>query len=482
MKFKGLIGDALGYIVIRGYARIEDIKKYSKPKDYQRKVLDDHIEDIKKFYHNGKDLFFPETILSLELKFDFKKKEKYSSNLTQDILNGKNFNSNVDSTKIQLLKPKYQGDITQIANVIIDDEAEGIFGRIDGNHRLEAFMNTEHFTKEVPFCIVLLDQDKIQKQEKTLFHNINSKVEPLKTEEVLSSIITDEQNFSDSELESEFGEAYLFSRKHSKLNLTILVPLLSKQLENFQISSFEKVHNLLYKYEFKNIPFNLDKELRDVEFIYQKNKALNSNINPYICIAFIFYAIYMPDKLNQFENWVLQNYFHEIPEITPDRIIQIFENLTKHRKLKIFVAMPYWSHSHVNEYNKLFREALKEIEQEKNILYELFPIMRHRGASQRIDQRLLKQIKECDIFIADLTGINQNVLYETAYAEGLDKPSLLLRTEEDDKEKQLPFDMAQRQYVPYPKGAYYNSIKNILKNNLPTIIEKHHLEKLKQGS
>lgn len=108
--------------------------------------------------------------------------------------------------------------------------------------------------------------------------------------------------------------------------------------------------------------------------------------------------------------------------------------------------------------------------------------MRHRGASQRIDQRLLTQIKECDIFIADLTGINQNVLYEVAYAEGLDKPSLLLRTEEDDKEKQLPFDVAQRQYIPYPQGAYYSNIKAILKNNLPTIINDYQLKKLKLGN
>ncbi len=193
----------------------------------------------------------------------------------------------------------------------------------------------------------------------------------------------------------------------------------------------------------------------------------------------IFYGVYNPDKLIQFENWIIKNYFIEIKEIEPNSIISIFENLINNRKLKIFVAMPYWSHSHVNEYNKLFKEALKEIEEEKDIYYQLFPIMRHRGASQRIDQRLLKQIKECDIFIADLTGINQNVLYEVAYAEGLDKPSLLLRTEEDDKEKSLPFDMTQRQYVPYSKGAYYNGIKSILKNNLPTIINDYNLKKLK---
>ncbi len=480
MKFKGLIGDALGYVVIRGYARIEDIKKYSKAKEYQRTTLVQHIEDIKKFYHDGKSLFFPEIILSLELKFDFTKKSDYTSNLAQDIVNGKNFNSNVDSTKIQLLKPRYQGDITKIANVIIDDNAEGIFGRIDGNHRLEAFITTEHFAQEVPFCIVLFEPDRIQKQEKTLFHNINSKVVPLKTEEVLSSIILDKENFNDNDVIDEFGKSYLFSRKRiDEINIKLVAPIIAEQLESIKISAFVKIFELLEKYKPQTNLEAFIEIIRKVEFIYRKNKALNSKINSSVCTVFIFYAIYNPDKLGQLENWILKNYFHEITEIEPETIINIFENLTKHRKLKIFVAMPYWSHAVVNEYNKLFKEALKEIEQEKNIFYELFPIMRHRGASQRIDQRLLNQIKECDIFVADLTGINQNVLYEVGYAEGLDKPSLLLRTEEDDKEKQLPFDMAQRQYIPYPKGAYYSNIKAILKNNLPTIIDEYQLKKLK---
>ena len=67
MKFKGLIGDALGNIVVRGYAKIEDLKKYSSAKKYQRTTLPNHIKDIKEFYQKGKDLFFPEIILSLEI-------------------------------------------------------------------------------------------------------------------------------------------------------------------------------------------------------------------------------------------------------------------------------------------------------------------------------------------------------------------------------------------------------------------------------
>lgn len=56
----------------------------------------------------------------------------------------------------------------------------------------------------------MFESDKMKRQEKTLFHNINLKVEPLKTEEVLSSIVMDSQNFSDDDLINEFGDSYLF--------------------------------------------------------------------------------------------------------------------------------------------------------------------------------------------------------------------------------------------------------------------------------
>lgn len=488
MEFKGLIEDALGYLVIRGFAKIDDLKKYSISKNYQRFTLDKHISEIKQFYKDGENLYFPEIILSLESNFYPKSKLDKKLNLQNNIKNS--FDSNVNNIEKIIDKIDFVSNIKNIeikltikngiANIIFNDNENNIFGRIDGNHRLEAFDTHTHLQKKVPFCIILFEPDKIQKQEKTLFHNINSKVVPLKIEEVLSSIILDKENFNDEYLSSEFGKSYLFSRKRiDEINIELVAPIIAEQLESIKISAFVKIFELLEKYKPKTNLETFIEIIRKVEFIYRKNKALNSKINSSVCTVFIFYAIYNPDKLGQLENWILKNYFHEITEIEPETIINILENLTKHRKLKIFVAMPYWSHAVVNEYNKLFKEALKEIEQEKDIFYELFPIMRHRGASQRIDQRLLNQIKECDIFVADLTGINQNVLYEVGYAEGLDKPSLLLRTEEDDKEKQLPFDMAQRQYIPYPKGAYYSNIKAILKNNLPTIIDDYQLKKLK---
>ena len=125
------------------------------------------------------------------------------------------------------------------------------------------------------------------------------------------------------------------------------------------------------------------------------------------------------------------------------------------------------------------------------VKYKLIPIMRFRGAAQRIDQRLIKCIKECDIFIADITGNNENVIFEVGLAEGAGKRILLIREDNDtitDKcfikkddciknNMHPPFDMDKLQYIPYSATGYYNDIKRIVKNNLPVIVNEYLAEK-----
>ena len=110
--------------------------------------------------------------------------------------------------------------------------------------------------------------------------------------------------------------------------------------------------------------------------------------------------------------------------------------------------------------------------------------MRFRGESQRIDQRLINCIKECDIFVGDLSTVNDNVIFEVGLAEGCGKKILLIKAEEDtdrllfdqatnlNKGKIVPFDMDKLQYIPYSNSGYYNDIKSIIRNNIPVIVEQ----------
>lgn len=111
--------------------------------------------------------------------------------------------------------------------------------------------------------------------------------------------------------------------------------------------------------------------------------------------------------------------------------------------------------------------------------------MRFKSNSQRIDSRLIKCIKECDIFIADLTTCNDNVIFEIGLAEGNNKPILLIKAESDTTQvpfdeaelklkEQVPFDMDKLQWIPYSSSGYYTDIKNIMKNNIPVILKENY--------
>ena len=139
--------------------------------------------------------------------------------------------------------------------------------------------------------------------------------------------------------------------------------------------------------------------------------------------------------------------------------------------------MPYISFKRVNDFNNLFKEVLKEISEKKvQAKVSLIPIMRFR---------LIKCIKECDIFIADLTTCNDNVIFEVGLAEGNNKPMLLIKADADTSKmpfdevelklrEQVPFDMDKLQWIPYSSSGYYNDIKNIMKNNIPTMLKENY--------
>lgn len=255
---------------------------------------------------------------------------------------------------------------------------------------------------------------------------------------------------------------------------------LSSLFDGKFLTTFLKLFKLLLENEV------ITKEDSEIQKVKEALTSINTNIynnellkysnNSSIFSAFLFYQLKSPELINFLKKWVLKNEIFNIDELEPNSIIKIMNNIASHKVKKIFVAMPYFSHPRVTDYNVLFKEALKVVEDASDLPFtlELMPIMRHRGESERIDDRLLAQIRECDIFIADLTGVNLNVMYETAFAEGLKIPTLLIKKENDldsNGEKiELPFDMDKRQYVPYNQETYYNQIKSIVKNNLPDML------------
>lgn len=521
MIIRGILDRSLSnQICVRGFAKIKELARISTANhEYQRELLDKQVVKTSNFLTEERYLFFPEVILSLKLKYDVTKPSaKKDKTPIQLLENKKSFHSNVNSLLIKPIIRKNNkvfdvsgSDSVVVVEIFIDDtelndmivKNEHPFHRIDGNHRLSAAEQIEDDdrinTMNIPFCIILFEEitseqflpgtgvlskvtdNAYEKFERVVFYNINSKSEPLTLEENLKGIIGEQKYFDGEEIDKIFDDKGTFARQLGERivpkDFSSIKQILEKNkwalclnIYSNYLSGENKVEN-----EKGLIDLVFD-SLQAVNIMYRESKDLRSNQSIDMLTAFLYFKSFAPDqKFKFFSKWILNNHLFQAEETTTESIIRIFDKIYQKKNISVFVAMPYWSHQKVTEYNKLFKEALLEIQgkAKSNVVLELIPIMRFKGASERIDRRLLDSIKSCDIFVADITECNPNVLFEVAFAEGCEKHKLLLKAEGDDA-NQPPFDMDKLQWIPYDKDSYYTSIKGIVVNNISAILTDKH--------
>lgn len=506
MIIRGILDNSLnGQLCIRGFAPIKELERISKADyDYQRNPLEEHEAEILDFLDNEPYLFFPEIILSYKIKHDFSK-AKDSETPILKIQSRKSYTSNVDKTKIIVKSHDYKtfdaaGKNTLTVVEITFNETklsealskgEFPFHRIDGNHRLSAAKSSE--TSKVarmvaPFCILLGQEfytkgklttdsttETFDKSVKVFFHNINTKTTPLSSEENKKVIIDDKINFPPEELESILGMEGLKTRELiEKVNPAIFTGIdyiLSKQYRTYYIEVFKK---LLDKGENPDeIVGKVFESLKAVDHLYKDNDKLKANSSFGLLTAFLYYHVENNKaKYNYFKDWVLKNHIFEIPEIRAESIIKIFDKIAE-KNIKIFVAMPYFGKDQVKSYNNTYEKVINEIKEEYPHLNIEQPIsiMQHEGKTFDLLANLLNSIKECSIFVADLSAININVIYELGYARSLDKPTILVCREKDfDK---IPFDIehdSRRSYKPLA----HNTLEDVLKKDIIGILTKDY--------
>jgi hypothetical protein len=504
MIIRGVLDSSLnGQLCFRGFAPIKQLARISKADySYQRNPIEDR-EDIIDFLEKQTYLFFPEIILSYKVKHAFDSGTKTPP--IEAIQLGKRYVSGVDQTRISVrgLDYKNTNDVRGTSKLkllemelnestLIDEIENGNqpFHRIDGNHRLKAAEVSE--TSKVdnmiaPFCILLGEEfytngtkqsnpttAEFEKSTKVFFHNINTKTVPLSSEENLKVIIDDSTNFPKDELVEILGNYAIHTRELIKKikpeNFTGLSHIIEKKYRTY--------YNMVFHYllesgeEEKGLTKRVFESLKAIEQLYFKDRILKKSKSIGLLTAFLVYHVRGDlQKFEFFKHWVLKNHIYKIEEISIESLVDIFDKLIDKQNIKLFVAMKYWSHKKVNEYNKLFKEILKELQSTLIVdaTLELIPIMRFKGESRRIDRRLLDSIKDCDVFVADITECNENVLFEVAFAEGCEKSMILIKEEKD--EATPPFDMDKLQWIPYDGETYYTSIKGIVKNNLKEILK-----------
>ena len=236
IKLEGIIYKAFeNFIVFRGYAPIGILSKVSKrPEAYQRMADETHKRDIIKFLGKKDYSYFPELVLAYR---------GADLNDLIDELHGKddveyNAESYVKGLKVLKERVPVSGYRARHAQLQVDDDT---LLRVDGNHRLEAFDESDEWWKFfieeeapigysdeekaqwlhhkvssykqeieniiVPFSIVISNYDIADKFEASIFNNINFKQLPLKQEKNIQNVY---KYLKDSD---ELGAAHVLTIK-----------------------------------------------------------------------------------------------------------------------------------------------------------------------------------------------------------------------------------------------------------------------------
>lgn len=510
MIIRGILDRSLSkQICIRGFARIKELAKISKANpEYQRELLEKQKGVVSNFLTEETYLFFPEVILSLKLRQDLTVKgAKTDSTPIQLIEKGKNFDSNIDKIKVRSsIIPQDNFDINNtkeitVVEVDFDDatlkklieENKHPLHRIDGNHRLTAAEEIDSdriVTMNIPFCIVLFEEtfeekfnpvsekmEKIsdtsfEKFEKVVFYNINSKTEPLTLEQNLRVIINDEKHFNDKELEKIFGRSGVLVRELYK---QIEDPKLLKGINhllhnNFRGLSKSIFESLIGTMEESKLVAEVKESLLTVNELYKAQEKLKGNNSEGLFTALLYYNVKDKPKYNFFKEWVLKHHIFDIKEARYQTLIDIFDKVSD-QTVKVFVAMPYFSDEEVESYNQAYKRVIDRIEAANDqIKISLFDIMQHKGDSYNINNKMIEQINESNIFIADISNRNVNVAFELGYAKNDSNKSVIMIKRESDETK-TPFDYDQDMCHKYKENAIH-TLENSIFINVKDILLK----------
>ncbi|HRZ32140.1 MAG TPA: hypothetical protein P5188_07510 [Flavobacterium sp.] len=516
MIIRGILDRSLSnQICIRGFARIKELARISKAnREYQRELLVKQKDVVSNFLTEETYLFFPEVILSLKLRQDVTiKGAKTDATPIQLIEKGKDFSSNIDKLKVRsTLVEQKNFDINETNEITVvevefdDAELEQLIRddkhplhRIDGNHRLTAAeeIRSDRISKmNIPFCIVLFEEtfeekfnpatqqmEKVsdteyKKFERVVFYNINSKSIPLTLEENLRSILGAEKYFDDQEIEKIFSnEANYVGLNARKLGLRINpddFQTIKSHLSNHKWSialNIYKLYNLFKKGKsFSNdvLIETVFESLQAVNATYRDDENLNKNKNTEILLAFLYYKSFS-DKttFTLFYHWIINNHLFEAKETTAESIIRIF-NKIKEREIKVFVAMPYFSKPIVDSHNDIYKSVIDEIKTTYGINISLHPIMTYEGETVNIVNDIFEKIKNCNIFIANITDNNPNVTYEMGWARALKIPVIIAKeAKAEDPKSDYKLDF----YFTYEKDAHITLKEEILKHIKAVLVD-----------
>ena len=129
-------------------------------------------------------------------------------------------------------------------------------------------------------------------------------------------------------------------------------------------------------------------------------------------------------------------------------------------KINVFMIMPY---------SEEFLENYKGFETKFSDKC-IFNNAKAEGNLQNILPDIFQPLLNADLVLADLTGLNANVMYELGVAHSFNKKTIVITQDEINN---LPFDLKQYRAIPYSNKYHnYNTFLKQLENIINGVINK----------
>lgn len=367
------------------------------------------------------------------------------------------------------------------------------FRRVDGNHRLlaiekliaEGQMRSNYL---IPFCIIVFPDNVSMKDEKIIFHNINSKAVPIRSERLLEGIIVDskdELSFSDKELDDSFGHEYLLARKVLKnkplaIRKLKAIPWIRSDLITALIDIIESIQK-----RFGNIQTAEHEEAFGIALSNALNDAkLGENGTLLISsgLLFLLVALYYNIEISspsadavQYKDRLLtwsEKYQITDAQIDTEQnaasnaecIEAIFNRYVRSTEQTIFMSRCF--SAEYNETENAIRRAINEINNEKKTGIMLIRVdEHHEGTTGQISDRIFRDIESAGLVIADLSSGKLNVPHEIGYAMGLKKDLILVHNgTSEEAEKHIPSNIRMFEQIRF--NGDYQTLQNEIKRRL----------------
>ena len=471
IKLSGILDYSMGgFLCLRGFADYKVLSKASKEnEDIQRALIEEHKGEMAAFLNNGEYRFFPEVVLSVSLATgnNYDEVNRFFTTVQR---NG-SWREKLGDFEISIFNHD-AGDKNKIAHISFD-ELKYKLNRIDGNHRLSA---SDEVTKEfkVPFCIIFCrSADEENQYSRAIFHNINAKQIPLNLEQNLKVILESSQVFSDRKLLESFGKEYYLARKTLESIDLSYFPTIRKYIENEKCSFFVELYRFLIKNGLvagdESAVCNVRTQMSAIETALTESNVVAVTTNIAVIGALAYYKISNLSKYRGFLSWIKKNNIGNVKKLHIEDVINLYDEIYLHVPQKVFLARWYPA-----ETDPAFTQSVHRINAIKNVCEELHLELTDLGTKTdgafNIRDVMYHDIRECDIFIADLTGARHNVMIEVGYAlKHIDTGRMIFYFQETDSCKSVPFDV---NHFAYDKIGDSAEIKTKTKARIETILEK----------